>query len=402
VVKVSPLIDISSSKFIDNPYPAYQQLRATGSPTWVSHQARSGTPGLWLFSRYSDVATLLREKNNISKDVSRIVAVDELTAFDRMLLNMDPPQHTRLRAIVAPLFSAGQTRIFESKINTIVKNLLSSISPGDEVDFMAEFAIPLPILVVSDILGVPSQDMLQMKSWASDLLAGFDSSLADEVTLKHQQKSLSAMTHYLTRLVELDPAGRNGLIANLNQLRQDNGAPTKVEILSLSMLIVLAGFETTVNLLGNGLYTLLKNPGQLDLLREEPDLIEKAIDEMLRFESPLQRTTFRVAVRDFSIGGFKIEKGQQIATVIGAANRDSEQFSGPEKFDIRRNPNRHLAFGLGIHKCLGERLARAEARIAFSRLLEVFPKIRLCSDKTDWQQKTLFRGLKTLAVQFDY
>jgi len=363
---------------------------------------RSGTSGMWLFSRYSDVATILREKSNISKDLSRIVSVNDLTAFDRMLLNMDPPQHTRLRAIVAPLFSAGKTRIFESKIKAIVKNLLSNISPGDEVDFMAEFAIPLPILVVSDILGVPSKDMLQMKTWASDLLAGFDSSLADKGALKRQQKSLMAMTHYLTRLVELEPEGRNGLITHLNRLRQDTGGPTKVEILSLSMLIVLAGFETTVNLLGNGLYTLLKNPGQLNLLRKEPDLIEKAIDEMLRFESPLQRSTFRVAVRDFSIGGLKIEKGQQIAAAIGAANRDPERFSAPEKFDIRRSPNMHLAFGLGIHKCLGERLARTEAKIAFCRLLETFPKIRLYSDKADWQQKTLFRGLKTLAVQFDY
>ncbi len=362
---------------------------------------RSGTSGMWLFSRYSDVAAILREKTNISKDLSRIVAVDDLTAFDRMLLNTDPPNHTRLRALVAPLFSAGETRIFESKINVIVQKLLADICTGDKVDFMAEFAIPLPILVVSDILGVPSKDMLQMKSWASDLLAGFDSSLADEVALNNQQKSMMAMTNYLTRMVELDPVGRNGLISHLNQLRRESGAPTKVEILSLSMLIVLAGFETTVNLLGNGLYTLLKNPGQLDLLREQPELIDKAIDEMLRFESPLQRATFRVAVRDFSIGDFEIEKGQQIGVAIGAANRDTEQFAAAEEFDIRRNPNMHLAFGLGIHKCLGERLARAEARIAFCRLLETFPKIRLCSAKADWQQKTLFRGLKTLAVQFD-
>ena len=396
------MIDLSSSDFISNPYPAYQQLRATDAPTWVSHQTRSGTPGIWLFSRYKDVAAILREKNNISKDVSRIVAVDDLTAFDRMLLNMDPPQHTRLRAIVAPLFSTERTRIFGSKINVIVENLLSGICTGKEVDFMAEFAIPLPILVVSDILGVPSQDMMQMKSWASELLAGFDSSLADEATIKRQQKSMLNMTQYLNRLVELEPEGRSGLIADLNQLRLKTGGPSKVKILSLSMLIVLAGFETTVNLLGNGLYTLIKNPGQLDLLRKEPGMIDKAIDEMLRFESPLQRTTFRVAVRDFSMGGFKIKKGEQIATVIGAANRDPELFSDPDKFDISRNPNRHLAFGLGIHKCLGEKLARAEARIAFCRLLEAFPNIRLSSDKADWQQKTLFRGLKTLPVQFDY
>ena len=136
VVRVSQLIDLSSRNFIDNPYPAYQQLREINSPTWVSHQARTGTPGMWLFSRYKDVAAILREKNNISKDVSRIVAADDLTAFDRMLLNMDPPQHTRLRAIVAPLFSAGQTRLFETRIDAVVRTLLTNISGGDEVDFM--------------------------------------------------------------------------------------------------------------------------------------------------------------------------------------------------------------------------------------------------------------------------
>lgn len=396
------MIDISSRHFIDDPYPAYQRLRASDSPCWVPHHARSGTSGIWLFSRYDDVAAILREKNNISKDVSRIVAEDNLTAFDRMLLNMDPPQHTRLRAIVAPLFSAGQIRSFETKIRKIVQDLLSSISPGDELDFMAEFAIPLPILVVSDILGVPPQDMLQMKAWASDLLAGFDSSLADQAALDRQRESLQAMTHYLERLIDLENGEGHGLVAYLNRLRRENGKPTGVEILSLSMLMVVAGFETTVNLLGNGLYTLLRNPHQLELLRTEPGLTGKAIDEMLRFESPLQRSTFRVAAKDFSIGGFRVRKGQQIATVIGAANRDPRQFSQPETFDIRRSPNRHLAFGLGIHKCLGERLARAEAAIAFGQILEMFPKIRLCADRADWQQKTLFRGLKTLRVQFDH
>ena len=173
------------------------------------------------------------------------------------------------------------------------------------------------------------------------------------------------------------------------------------EILSMSILIVLAGYETTVNLLGNGMRTLLLHPEQMTRLRGNPGLLNSAIDEMLRFESPLQRSTYRVSTEVFRIGGFELEKDQQVSTVIGAANRDPDQFPNPDVFNIARTPNRHVSFGLGIHKCLGERLARLEARIAFRSQLEKFSHIELVSTEADWQQKTLFRGLKSLHIHFD-
>jgi cytochrome P450 len=164
--------------------------------------------------------------------------------------------------------------------------------------------------------------------------------------------------------------------------------------------MVLAGHETTVNLLGNGLLTLLRHPDQLERLRQNPGLTRSAVDEMLRFESPLQRGTYRITRAPYEVCGVTLEVGQQVSAVIGSANRDADEFPQPDVFDIERNPNRHLAFGKGIHKCLGERLARAEARIAFCRLIERFSDIRLLDESPQWQDKTLFRGLKSLRVSF--
>lgn len=395
------MIDLSSKQFITNPYPAYRQLREAEHPVWMPHEDRTGTDGIWMFSRYRDVAVILRETQNISKDISRLVPADRLTAFDRMLLNMDPPEHTRLRALMAPQFSVRRVAQLEKRIETVVDELLSKILPGREMEFMADFAIPLPILVIAGILGVPATDMQLLKTWTGDLISGLDSARSDEQAKSRLADSMQALTQYLEDLIDSPQPVSGSLVEYLQQLRRESGKPNRMEVLGFCTLIVLAGHETTVNLLGNGLLTLLKHPEQMALLRKNPELIPAAIDEMLRFESPLQRATYRITTAPFTIGGFELEEGQQVSAVIGAANRDPEQFHAPEVFTVTRKPNRQLAFGLGIHKCLGERLARAEAKIAFSRLLEKLPQMWLMDEEPDWQEKTLFRGLKSLAVRID-
>ena len=395
------LIDLSSSDFIQNPYPAYRQLRESAGPTWMPHHLDNGTEGIWLFSRYRDVAVILRKTGSISKDKSRQLPVERLTAVDRILLNMDPPEHTRLRAVVAPWFSVRRMVEMESSIEDVVQGLLTNIVPGEKVDFIKSFALKLPLLVIAGILGVPAADMLNMKGWTDDLMLGFDSGLSDQDVQNKQAESMQALTEFLSGLIATHKPGNENLISYLNQCRIQDRFPAVVEILSMSILIVLAGYETTVNLLGNGMRTLILHPEQMTRLRENPGLLDSAIDEMLRFESPLQRSTYRVTTKAFSIGDFRLKKDQQVSAVIGAANRDPDQFSNPDVFDIARKPNRHVSFGLGIHKCLGERLARLEARIAFRSLLENFSHIELASTEADWQQKTLFRGLKSLHIQFD-
>ena len=392
--------ELQSQDFIDNPYSFYERLRRADRPYWVEHIDRTGTQGIWLITRYQDVARVLRDTQDISKDVSQLVPVDQVTAFDRMLLNLDPPEHTRLRAIIAPLFSVRQVSRLEALIEDIVSELLDEIVPGEETDFVAGFAVPLPIRVVADIIGVPRQDMPLLKKWTDDLITGLDSGRDCDSERERVALSMQAMTRYLSDLIDTGKHPAGSLLSHVSEIRLKDGFPTTDDTLSLCLLMVLAGHETTVNLLGSGLLSLMQNQGQLDLFRQNPGLARSAVDEMLRYESPLQRGTYRITRVPYEISGVTLEVGQQVSAVIGSANRDGSQFPDPDNFDIQRSPNNHLAFGKGIHKCLGEKLARAEARIAFNRLLEHFANIELLDTRPKWQEKTLFRGLKTLKVRF--
>lgn len=393
-------IDLQSREFIADPYPAYRELREAGYPQWLPHTDRTGTEGIWLFARYNDVAAILRDTQSISKDVSRLIPAERVTPFDRMLLNLDPPEHTRLRAVVAPLFSVRRVAQLEATIEAIVEELLGDIEAGENTDFVAGFAVPLPIRVVAGVLGVPREDMPRLKAWTDDMITGLDSARASGEERARVVLSMGAMTDYLGGLIKRDSQPDGSLLEHMAVVRREVGTPTPEEVLSLCVLMVLAGHETTVNLLGNGLLTLLRHPAQLERLRKEPELIGTAVDEMLRFESPLQRGTYRITSAPYRVGGVTLEPGQQLSAVMGAANRDPSEFPSPDTFDVARRPNRHVAFGKGVHKCLGERLAKAEARIAFTRLLERFPRIELLDEVPQWQDKTLFRGLKSLRVAF--
>lgn len=303
--------------------------------------------------------------------------------------------------MIAPWFGVRRTADMQAGIERLVQGLLTDIERRGEIDFISEFALKLPLLVIAGILGIPPADMVQMKRWTDVLISGADSGVSNEDTRKTQAESMLALTGYLSRLIAAQKPGDDNLVAHLNRIRKSSQSPTVDETLGLSVLIVVAGFETTVNLLGNGLLTLLRHPEQLRRLREDPGLLNTAIDEMLRFESPLQRSTYRVTTKGFRLNGFRLEPGQQVSAVIGAANRDPGHFPKAERFDIARSPNPHLSFGLGIHKCLGERLARLEANVAFKGLLDRFSHIELMDTKPNWQPKTLFRGLRSLHIRLD-
>lgn len=392
-------IDFRSPQFIVDPYPAYRALRDLKEPQWIPHVDRTGTEGIWMFGRYRDVAAILRDTQVISKDVSRLVPADRLTAFDRMLLNLDPPEHTRLRAVIAPLFSFRRITALEARIEAVVDDLLSHIEPGREFDFMSHFAVPLPIRVVGGLIGVPPEDMFRIKAWTDTMITGLDSANAPEEEARASvAASLQEMTEFLAGLLARERQPKDSLLEHIALVQRDLGMLSSDEALGLCVLMVLAGHETTVNLLGNGFLNLLRYPEQMKRLRENRDLLGSAIEEMLRFESPLQRGTYRITTAPYRIGDFTVEPGQQVSAVVGAANRDPGEFPQPDHFDIGRRPNRHLAFGKGVHKCLGERLAKAEARIAFSSLLDRFDGFHLLDDDPDWQAKTLFRGLKTLRL----
>ena len=392
-------IDMNCREFTQNPYPTYRALREAKEPFWLAGGDRVGTGGIWLFSRYKAVAEILRNTKSISKELGRIVPAESVTLFDRTLINADPPEHTRLRALIAPQFGVRRTAEREHRIEALVDSLLTGLEAKGQADYMADFASQLPVLVVGEIIGVPRRDAKLLKPWTDAVFSGLDSARSTPEQMRKAGDSLGELAAYLESLTKRTDHRPESVIGQLLRLQSDSGEPAADELLGTCLALVLAGYETTANLLGNGLLALFMHPEQMEALRREPELIASAVDEMLRYESPIQRSTFRVTTAACTIDGYTLEPGQQISAVLGAANHDPEQFDSPDTFDIRRLPNRHVAFGAGIHKCVGERLARTEARIAFRRLLGRFPRLRMVDDEPDWLDGTIVRGLATLRVE---
>jgi cytochrome P450 len=334
------------------------------------------------------------------------VPADQLTPFDTSMLNSDLPRHTRLRSIASPVFSPARISALRARIVEVVDGLLDELIDRGDVDFVSRFAFPLPLTVISELLGVPRDDAPELKALTDDLVSGFDSALDTDEVKRRQRASMTRLTGYFDGLLSAASAPEGSVIATL-QARQRGTLPTlagstpesdRSDDLGLCLLLLVAGYETTANLLATGLLTLLRHPEQLERLRRDPALLDVAVEEMVRFESPLQRASFRVTTQAVQIGATRVEAGQQLAAVLGAANRDERQFPDPDRFDITRSPNRHLGFGSGAHRCLGERLARLEASIAFARLLERTSFLELGRERLRWRNKTMFRGLEALIV----
>ena len=392
-----PSFDLFSDDFFQNPYPVYREMRKQEKAYWMPIQDRTKIDGIWMVTRYRDVVSILRGSQTTSVDIKRLVPEPEWNAFDYTLLFSDPPDHTRLRALVADQFSNPRVRRLEAIISSTVDQLIDRLQDKETVEFQGEFALPLPVMVISGLLGTPMEDSEQLRTWSVDLMKGFDTTVTDAEFLRKQGKVLSDMSHYFTGLLA---RGRQPAGTIIEQLAENTRAAacSPQEALAHCLLMLVAGHETTVSLLCNGLLDLLNHPAELGKLRENPGLANLAIDEMLRCEAPLQRATFRAVTAPLKLSTQEVPPGQRVSAVIAAANRDPEQFPDPDRFDITRKPNRHMSFGLGLHKCLGERLARTEGRIAFNRLLQRIPSIELAVDKPRWQARSLFRTLESLPL----
>jgi cytochrome P450 len=392
------VINFTTNSFFQDPYPTYKAMRELKGAHWLEHQDHTGSGGMWMFSRYADVIAILRNARDISLDTKRLIPEPEWTAFDYTLLHSDPPDHTRLRALISAPFSSKGVRKLEASISRTIDHLIDNMVLRGEVEFLQEFALPLPVMVICEMLGVPFEDADRLRNWTIDLLAGLDSALASDELHKKRSTALAEVSDYFTHLLNRrhQPAG-----SIIDQLAStpDTTTCSPQEALGQCLLLLVAGHETTVNLLCNGIFTLLSNPQELEKLRANPDLVGRATDEILRFEAPFQRTSFRVATRPLRIGAQDIQPGHCISAILSSANRDPAQFPEPDRFDISRKPNRHVSFGAGIHRCLGEKLARTEARIAFTRLLQRLPSIQLTSEKPRWQSRSLFRALESLPLR---
>jgi cytochrome P450 len=313
------------------------------------------------------------------------------------MLFVDPPEHTRLRALVNKAFAPQAIAALTPRIRAIVQELLDQIAEPSHFDLIDVLAYPLPVIVMAELLGIPPQDRAQFKLWSDRRARALEPTMTPR-EIQEANRAAYELDNYFRGVIQarrLEP--RDDLISTLVATEEAGDKLTQDELLVMLRLLLIAGNETTTNLIGNGMLALLRHPDQLQKLHEHPDLMDTAVEEMLRYDTTVQ-LDFRAALEDVEIGGQHIAKGQGIMLLLGAANHDPEVFHDPEQFDITRREASHLAFGRGVHHCLGAPLARTEARLAFTGLLERFSEIHLLTEHPPFKDNVVLRGLQALPI----
>lgn len=389
---------------IENPYPFYHQLRAT-DPV---HQDRIG---VWVLSRYADVVAALHDPR-FSADRIRpalqIFPEDTRETFrplfegiSQMMLFMDPPHHTRLRGLINKAFTPRVVEAMRPQIQQAVDTLLDRVQEAGTMDVMADLAYPLPTQVIAQMLGVPEGDRDQMKSWSDDfvLFLGNLRLLSPAQFLKIYQSMQGFIAYFREQVAARRQHPTDDLLSALIQAEENGTVLSEEELFENCILLLAAGHETTINLIGNGLLALLRNPEQLRKLQEAPHLIGPAVEELLRYDSPVQFTG-RVLTADAEIGGRAVAKGTAFLLGLSMANHDPARFHDPDRLDITRRDNRHLSFGYSAHFCVGAPLARLEGQIAINTVLRRMPDLALATDSVHHHPNMSFRGLRALPVRF--
>jgi pimeloyl-[acyl-carrier protein] synthase len=382
-----------------NPYPVYRRLREE-DPV---HQP---FPGVWILSRHRDVAALFRHPG-MSSDRRNSPVYEEFIkalpvepdegALTPSMLFLDPPDHDRLRRLANKAFTPRAVDRLVPRIHQVVDQLLDRAREMGSFDVVADLAYPLPVTVISEMLGVPEADRDRLRAWSLDLIYTLDPMLSVEA-LARAQRAGAEFRAYLRELIA-DRRGHLGddLLSGLIQAEDDGQQLTMNELVATCVLLLVAGHETTSSFIGNGMLALLRNPDQYARLHEDPGLMRNAGEELLRYESPVQLTG-RLVLRDTEIAGQRIEAGQDVVALVGAANRDPEVFAEPDRLDVGRVDNRHVAFGGGIHFCLGAPLARMEGGAAIAALATRFPSLELATDHPQWRDTITLRALSALPV----
>ena len=313
------------------------------------------------------------------------------------MLFADPPDHTRLRALVTQAFTPRRVEQLAGRVQLITDDLLAAMASVGEADIIADFALPMPVRIIAELLGIPPADRAQVADWSQAIISPGSRNL----NYSARKRKVRALVAYLQEMfAQRQQNPQDDLISALVQAEEAGERLNEAELSSMVALLLVTGHETTVNLLGNGVLALLQHPEQLAILRERPGLWETAVEELLRFAGPVETSTTRWVRADFEFQGHAMRRGDVVRVVLASANRDASQFAHPDDLDVTRSDNRHLAFGLGIHYCLGAPLARLEGQIGLQTLFKTFPNLRLAipADQLEWRSGVLFRGLKQLPV----
>jgi cytochrome P450 PksS len=394
--------DLLSPAFKADPYPFYARLRADAPVFQVSVHVPERRQA-WLVTRYADAAAALKDprlvkdrRNANGLDARPQWAPGFLQPLQRNMLDLDAPDHTRLRGLVHKAFTPRLIEHLRVRIQELCNGVLDAAERKGSFDFVADIALPLPATIIADLLGVPASDQGKFHRWSSRIVAA--SSPRDFALAL---PGLWFFMRYMRGLIARrrnDP--RDDLITALLQAEEAGDQLSQDELLAMVFILLVAGHETTVNLLASGTLALLDHPDQLDRLRREPTILKSAVEELLRFTSPVEISTERYASQDLTIAGTTVPRGGLVLAVLGAANRDEHQFAQADELDLSREPNPHLAFGQGAHYCLGAPLARMEGQIAFDTLVRRLPKLRLAVPRAAlrWRRGLFLRGLEQLPV----
>jgi cytochrome P450 PksS len=399
-VAIAPA-NITTSEFKARAYPHYARLRAEAPVQKV----KLPNGEAWLVSRYDDVAALLKDgrlakdRHNAagSRPMSRLPGVlGFLQAIERNMLDLDVPHHTRLRGLVHLAFTPRLVEQMRGRIASLADERLDHAVARRGMDLIADYALPIPLTVISEMLGIPTQDQLRFHRWSSAIVAA-----TAGVNLLRVLPAIWSFVRYLRRIIETKRRQpEDDLISALVAAEEAGDKLRDDELVAMVFLLVVAGHETTVNLIGNGTLALLQFPGELERLRADPRLDATALEELLRFHSPIEVSTERYAKEPLDVAGVTIPTGSLVYGLIASANRDETQFEDPERLDVGRVKNRHLAFGQGIHYCLGAPLARLEGQIALRKLIDRVPRLQLSVPESNlrWRRGLNLRGLERLPV----